>query len=205
MNAYTSNAGKPSIQRVIKMADETIKIRAVAIRRIVAGALVVIPLLMSLPSITALAALPVDITPDWYAAARWLRYNTPVEGDSYVYGKPAYTVLSWWDYGYWIQRIGHRLPVVNPGNQSAVPEASRFFTATTEESALEVIKSLKVRYIIVSRRMVTDMYWVMALDAGVSADTLEDSAAYRLYYEGEFAGYRLVKEFGEVRIFEKQD
>lgn len=180
------------------------RVKVAAVRRIVTGALIVIPLMMSMFTISAMASLPVDITPDWYAASRWLRYNTPDGGDSYTHTPQfiEYTVLSWWDFGYWIQRIGHRLPVVNPGNQSAVPEASRFFTAVTIESALEVIDGLNVRYVMVSKRMVTDMYWVMALDAGVSVSTLPESAAYQLYYDGEFAGFKLVKEFGEVRIFE---
>ncbi|WP_243665908.1 hypothetical protein [Vulcanisaeta sp. JCM 16159] len=37
-------------------------------------------------------------TPDWLDALRWLSYNTPTNA----------TVLSWWDYGYWISIIGNR-------------------------------------------------------------------------------------------------
>ncbi|WP_243668482.1 hypothetical protein [Vulcanisaeta sp. JCM 16161] len=37
-------------------------------------------------------------TPDWLDALQWLSYNTP----------PNATVLSWWDYGYWIAVIGNR-------------------------------------------------------------------------------------------------
>jgi len=35
-------------------------------------------------------------------------------GESYDYPESAYGVMAWWDYGYWISRIAHRLPNANP-------------------------------------------------------------------------------------------
>jgi oligosaccharyl transferase (archaeosortase A-associated) len=99
-----------------------------------------------------------DGMPDeWKRALDWLRADTPDPfGDPGMYLRrytgtpmpgPAYTVMAWWDYGYWIVRTGRRVPVANP-TQDGAEEAARFFTATTEAEAAAVLARSQARYVI---------------------------------------------------------
>ncbi len=68
----------------------------------------------------------------------------------YPYPDTAYGVLSWWDYGYWITRMAHRLPTANPGqDQRAIKDMAAFFTAQDEETADKVIEKVDGEYIII--------------------------------------------------------
>ncbi len=68
----------------------------------------------------------------------------------YPYPDTAYGVLSWWDYGYWITRMAHRLPCANPGQDPrAIRDMAAFFTAQDEETADKVIEKVDGRYIII--------------------------------------------------------
>ena len=68
----------------------------------------------------------------WFDAMLWLRDNTPQPfGDAgYYYARyghenppAAFTIMNWWDQGYWIVQTAHRVPVSNP-TQSAAPVAA---------------------------------------------------------------------------------
>jgi oligosaccharyl transferase (archaeosortase A-associated) len=79
--------------------------------------------------------------PDFYYA----RYRTPFE-----YTDSAYGVTSWWDYGYWIVRIGHRMPSNNPSGQTGViPKVANLFLAQDEASAVQISDDLGSKYVIV--------------------------------------------------------
>jgi oligosaccharyl transferase (archaeosortase A-associated) len=100
----------------------------------------------------------------WFESLEWLRsnspeplgdanayyglFNNPGEPGGFVYPKSAYGVLSWWDYGYWITRIGRRIPFSNPGTAGTMGEA-KFLMANDETSANAVFKDLNIRYVIV--------------------------------------------------------
>ena len=60
---------------------------------------------------------------DFYYA----RYDRPFDYSAYP---DAYGVTAWWDYGYWIVRIGQRPPSQNPGG--AIPSVAEFFLAQDE-------------------------------------------------------------------------
>lgn len=120
---------------------------------------------------------------DWYESLAWMRNNTPEPGVSYYalyktppvnrttgriedynYPEEAYSVISWWDYGNWIMRIAHRIPVANPFQQgiggpigSGKPGACVFFVTTDKTSASEVADVLGVRYV-VSDFMMADVW-----------------------------------------------
>ena len=68
----------------------------------------------------------------------------------------AYGVLSWWDYGHWLQVIGQRMVVAQPfqagigGRRGAVtdemmPGAAPFFVAETEAAATQVLYDIDPR------------------------------------------------------------
>ncbi|MCG2880868.1 MAG: peptide transporter, partial [Vulcanisaeta sp.] len=71
------------------------------------GVVLAIALVINIQPALSMSIMPQQIvstvtppfpTPDWLDALQWLAYNTP----------PNATVLSWWDYGYWIAVIGNR-------------------------------------------------------------------------------------------------
>ncbi|WP_135606415.1 oligosaccharyl transferase, archaeosortase A system-associated [Methanococcoides sp. NM1] len=129
----------------------------------------------------------------WIEATMWLNSNTPdpgldyyesyevpAEGESYQYPDTAYGVMSWWDYGHWIEVIGHRIPNANPfqqgvgGRRNSIeeenkPGASTFFTAQSEEEATAVLEAVHpdpekagARYIVSDVEMATGKFYAMS-------------------------------------------
>ncbi|WP_290624056.1 MULTISPECIES: oligosaccharyl transferase, archaeosortase A system-associated [unclassified Archaeoglobus] len=137
----------------------------------------------------------------WYDALSWMRENTP-NGDKYddfyyeLYPIPesnkepfnypfeTYGVISWWDYGHWIETIAHRMPIANPfqhgiGNKyNNVPGASAFFTAFNESYAEWIAEQLNVRYVVSDVEMETGKFYAMAVWAE------GDSPLAEKYYGG---------------------
>ncbi len=97
----------------------------------------------------------------WYESLSWLQTNTPEPfdssdfyndvyvppGTSYHNPETAYGVTAWWDYGYWITRIGHRIPTSNPGTGN-LGEAS-IFTAQDEAAATKGLDQFGSKYVII--------------------------------------------------------
>jgi asparagine N-glycosylation enzyme membrane subunit Stt3 len=99
----------------------------------------------------------------WYESLTWLETNTPdpfgnpdfyyelykppEPGKSYQNPQTAYGVTAWWDYGYWITRISHRIPTSNPGTGN-LGEAS-IFTAQDEASANKLLDQFGSKYVII--------------------------------------------------------
>ena len=93
----------------------------------------------------------------WAAAMTWLRTRTPepFASPDYYYARygatnspAAYTVMNWWDQGYWLIQAAHRVPVSNP-TQGGAPTAAAFLTSTDEAAALEILKAARARYVMV--------------------------------------------------------
>jgi dolichyl-diphosphooligosaccharide--protein glycosyltransferase len=83
----------------------------------------------------------------WMAALDWMRVNTPESGvdlgsiierppagTPYAQAADSYGVLSWWDYGHWMEVVARRAPVANPFQQAA-PFSSCYFTERDPERA----------------------------------------------------------------------
>jgi hypothetical protein len=88
----------------------------------------------------------------------WLRQHTPPPfdaGDTYYYADydtaglqpPDYTVLSWWDQGYWITQQARRVPVANPTQERAAT-AAQFYTAIDEAAASAIAAANRTRYVL---------------------------------------------------------
>ena len=93
----------------------------------------------------------------WADAMEWLRTRTPEPfGRPEVYyaryGKtnprPAFTVMNWWDQGYWIIQAGRRVPISNP-TQGGAEKAARFFTTTDAADAIAQLEADRAIYVIV--------------------------------------------------------
>ena len=107
---------------------------------------------------------------DWRAALDWLRRNTPdpmgdaaarsrywprlLPGQTFHYPESAYGVLTWWDYGDWVNTIAYRLPSTN-GTQAHAEQVARILTATGAESARGQLARLGVRYVVLSSEVMT--------------------------------------------------
>lgn len=129
----------------------------------------------------------------WLEALNWMRDNTPdpgldfheiyeapASGEVYPYPDTAYGVMSWWDYGHWIEVIGRRIPNANPFQQGIggrrntiaeenLPGAATFFTAPSEEEATAVLEAIHpdadkmgARYIVSDVEMATGKFYAMA-------------------------------------------
>jgi dolichyl-diphosphooligosaccharide--protein glycosyltransferase len=55
--------------------------------------------------------------------------------------------MSWWDQGYWITQQARRVPVANP-TQARASNAARFYSATNEERAIELLRAEGTRYVV---------------------------------------------------------
>lgn len=122
----------------------------------------------------------------WYNSLEWMRDNTPdpapdpavfsyygpyvrpPRGEPYPYPDTAYGVMSWWDYGFWIETIGHRIPNANPfqsgigGGEEQRPGAATFFTAESEAEANEIADTLGVKYVVSDVEMATVKFHAIA-------------------------------------------
>jgi oligosaccharyl transferase (archaeosortase A-associated) len=130
----------------------------------------------------ALAKAPSLIDQGWYSSLLWLKDNSPEPFDnpnfyyelypswgSFKYPETAYGVMSWWDYGYWIMEISHRIPNSNTGQAHAV-EAARFFITQNESSANELADEMGSKYVVIDYKMPITKFYAMPEWAGSSQD-----------------------------------
>lgn len=147
----------------------------------------------NIPRARALASSESPIMNEgWYTSSLWLGENTPEPfgdpdfyyelyppRDEFQYPDTAYGVMSWWDYGYFIMQIGHRIPNANPGQAGAV-QAGEFFTAQDESSANEIANERGTRYVVIDSLMATpSKFYAMAEWAGSNASQFYDVYYYR--------------------------
>jgi oligosaccharyl transferase (archaeosortase A-associated) len=125
----------------------------------------------------------------WYNSTLWLKDNSPEPfGDpdfyyelyppqsEFEYPETAYGVMSWWDYGYFIMQIAHRIPNANPGQANA-DKAGQFFTAQNETSANVLADDLGSKYVMIDSAMATGKFYAMAEWAGSNV-----SEFHEIYY-----------------------
>ncbi len=128
----------------------------------------------------------------WYESLDWLRNNTPEPfGDAQYYydyyskipaatspaSTASYGIVCWWDYGYWITRIGHRVPFSNPGSAQLGEQV--MFMAQDVQEASKYNSTWNTKYIIVNDYLVD---WTKGF-AIVSSDALQPlSRYYEIYY-----------------------
>ena len=116
----------------------------------------------------------------WSNSLSWLKDNTPEPfGDAafyyasyqtpFLYPDTAYSVAAWWDYGYWILRIAHRLPSCDPGGGNRASVAN-LFTAQSETAANEEANKLNSKYIIIDDATVTTKFYAVAIYEGTNPE-----------------------------------
>jgi hypothetical protein len=114
---------------------------------------------------------------DWTEAMIWLRQNSPEPfGDSAVWDgyfprrkpgqsallrAPSYGIAVWWDAGYLVENLSHRIPIINGfgagTDEKDAVNASRgvatSLAGTFADSAVEGLRKQGARYVIVDSRL----------------------------------------------------
>lgn len=162
-----------------------------------------------------------DPNNEWFEACTWLNKNTPDPGmdfnaiykaparvgtDVFNYPDTAYGVMSWWDYGHYIEAIGHRMPNANPFqagiggrrvsiDETNAPGAASYFTAQSEEEANKVLKAVDprpdkmgARYIISSELMASVFDNQRGIFLAMPEWTLDKEGYFQSYWTGN--GYQ---------------
>ena len=142
----------------------------------------------------------------WMASLIWMRENTPepfgdpdayygmyeapAPGEDFKYPESAYGVTSWWDYGYWISRIAHRIPSANPSQApEPITKVANLFLSHEESLTHEKMKELGSSYIIADYSIITSKFWAVVTWSGRELD--EFIGVYHLPYEGELVPIQL--------------
>jgi dolichyl-phosphooligosaccharide-protein glycotransferase len=110
----------------------------------------------------------IGVSSDWRETLAWMRASTPEPfpdpaffyaryrreqyGPAYRYPPSAYSVMAWWDYGYWIVDLARRIPVTNPGQTNA-EVAADFFLSQSEKEAIPLLETWRTRYVVVDERL----------------------------------------------------
>jgi len=134
---------------------------------------VILCVLVSMTTIATVSAVQKGyMGDDWEGALLYLRDRTP---------NPAhYTVLTWWDYGYWVMHVSKRPQTCNPAQTTGTVRASAdIFMDTGDPSGK--LDALGVRYIVIDRTAVIHKLWAMA--RWVDED-------YKDYIEAHYIGKR---------------
>lgn len=135
----------------------------------------------------------------WVKSLAWLKANSPepfATPDFYFElsgSSPPptdYAILSWWDYGYWIARIAHRVPNVNPSQDPVlVPQVASYFVSQNEASANEIARKLDSAYVIIDVQMAVSKFGAMVIWAGRPPTDFFET--YLLPQEGKLIPKRL--------------
>jgi dolichyl-diphosphooligosaccharide--protein glycosyltransferase len=194
--------------RIVKLERAKVKKRGTTARHIyMAGGVIVIFFLSFFPNIGPAVATasqtPFAPSDAWCESLSWLKDNTPEPfgdpdfyyqlykppppGEAYSSPETAYGVIAWWDCGYWITRIGHRIPTANPG--SGHRDEAYLFTAQDEASAIELMDKYWAgsRYVIVDYAVATGKFDAVATSSGSSREKF-----YDIYYQYQLQGDKLM-------------
>jgi oligosaccharyl transferase (archaeosortase A-associated) len=177
--------------------------RGVWVRVIVVGIVLFFAVFFpNIGTVNVLARQPNAIMHEgWYTSLSWLKDNSPEPfGDpdfyyeiysprrEFEYPETAYGVMSWWDYGYFIMQIAHRIPIANPGQVGAVP-AGKFFTAQNESSANNLADELDSKYVVIDFAMAVTKFYAMVQWAEEQTGKSVDEF-YEVYYQQTEEGIR---------------
>jgi dolichyl-diphosphooligosaccharide--protein glycosyltransferase len=93
---------------------------------------------------------------DYYYAL----YHDPLGGGAYRYPDTFYSVMIWCDYGYWLTRVGRRVPQSTPGDRKEVGAA--YFASQDESSSSKLMDALRARYVIVDEKIASPIKFFAA-------------------------------------------
>jgi len=119
----------------------------------------------------------------WQTSLLWMKDNTPEPlGDpdayyqlynqsTFTYPDTAYGVTSWWDFGYWISGIAHRIPNANPSQDPApIQKTAALFLSSDESTEQKIRAELDSSYIIADYVSAIDKFSAVINWAGLNSD-----------------------------------
>ncbi|MBN1691404.1 MAG: oligosaccharyl transferase, archaeosortase A system-associated [Dehalococcoidia bacterium] len=98
-------------------------------------------------------------------------YDTPSENRTYDYPATFYSVAVWPDYGYWVTRLAHRVPVANPGSYgitaggyATAAQVAGFLLSPDQQANASLMENWRARYVIVDSRIASpnDKFYALA-------------------------------------------
>ena len=158
-----------------------------------------------------------SVSADWHESLVWMKdhtpdpfnnpdfyyelYQRPPAGEAYQYPASAYGVMSWWDYGYFITYIAHRIPNANPG-QAGATDAALFFTAQDEASGSQVLDGLGSKYVIIDYYMAIETLYGGKFAAMVVWAGKDQSQFYDVFYQSTGTGMLQAKMYYYPEYYE---
>jgi dolichyl-diphosphooligosaccharide--protein glycosyltransferase len=134
-----------------------------------------------------------QISPGWREAIEWLKTTPdPIENgytamySEATYPDTAYGVMTWWDYGYWILREGHRITYSDPGGGNR-RFCGWFLSTNNMTEAMEAIESMKIKYIIIDYSMTTGKNYSIVQHAAERAIDFQEP--FKIYYDHRTGSY----------------
>lgn len=116
---------------------------------------------------------PILISSDWVDACTWVKENTPADTK----------IVSWWDFGYQIQDLSDREPIINGGNQgmtSLVYQVALIYSTDNDQQVIDTMKGLGAQYIMFSRH--EKQIWLSIVkNSGIKSD----DALYKRWLRGD--------------------
>ncbi len=102
-----------------------------------------------------------SMTPTWFENLKWMEFNIP----------PEEPVVTWWDYGYWIQTVGNRTTLGDGGNMAPGQVLNwytgHFFATDDYANATAWVRDWNLTYFTVDYAMVPK-YWAYSTLGGIS-------------------------------------
>ena len=133
---------------------------------------------------TAIGVKGSSLTTTWFENLKWMAFNVPEN-------EP---VVTWWDYGYWIQTLAHRKSLGDGGNMPPGYKLNwytgHFFATDDYENATSWAKSWNLTYFTIDYAMIPK-YWAYSTLGGIS-NVINTLRRYGQIY---------TPQFGFVNIF----
>jgi asparagine N-glycosylation enzyme membrane subunit Stt3 len=143
------------------------------------------------------------IDSNWRVALQWLEKNSPEpmgnpnawsnlslrpRTGGFPYPPSAYGVLTWWDYGYQVNYLAHRIPNAN-GAQAHADTVAQFLATPSPTQAQSLLKRLGAKYVILDPTEVTSYWHAIVLWGG------GDDAQYRKRVFAVWPGGKAIQLF----------
>ncbi len=191
---------------VVVLVLEKVKTRASVIKCVVGLFLVVVVPFVRLDVMLADYG---RMSIEWQECTQWLRKQNNSEQSYYNGNKPEYGALSWWDYGNWIIVAGRTPAMCTPIDQDLsrnVNTASGILTEIDTDKAVEKLKKLSIRYVVITDEMFKEKLYPILITAKLDVDkvVLSDLFMYRLYYYNYISDINQVwqSDNQKVKVFE---
>jgi asparagine N-glycosylation enzyme membrane subunit Stt3 len=199
-----------AVLMVIRMAQ---LVRPALYRQAVALLIMASLLIPSFHLVNQLQNLRPTVTHDVLAAMDYLHAHSPepfADSDQYyqlTVLKPAYRVLSWWEYGHYIIYTACRPPVTSPSSQFS--NLQNYFSMTDLEGATDYLRGNGIRYVMVTDKLAEHISAQVLAGFSVNAiiypfsprGTGPDAMLYRLWHM-DAPGYSLFYRNDTVVIWE---